>query len=103
NFVHQRFYWLERAEGGDTNAGTMYAARVEGQTITIEAPASGQLVLRLSDKLVDLDQPVSVVAGTSGKTIFEGKVARSVAAIAASLEERVDAELVAAAKLPVAW
>jgi transglutaminase-like putative cysteine protease len=100
NFVHQRFYWLERSAEA-TNAGDLYAAHVEGQTITMEAPATGKITLRLSDKLVDLDQPVRVVA--SGRTIFEGAVHRSVAAIAQSLQERADPELVATAILPVTW
>jgi hypothetical protein len=101
NFVHQHFYWLER-DAGDTKADTIYAARVEGQTITLEAPASGKLVLRLSDKLVDLDQPVSVLA-PGGRTIFEGTMQRSVASISHSLEERADPELVATAVVKVEW
>lgn len=100
NFVHQRFYWLER-NAEDANADKIYAAHVAGQTITLEAPGSGKLTLRLSDKLVDLDQPVSVVA--VGRTIFEGAVHRSVSAIAQSLEERADPEMVATALLSVSW
>jgi hypothetical protein len=100
NFVHQRFYWLERAPE-DKSADEIYAAHVEGQTITIEAPASGKLSLRLSDKLLDLDQPVRVVA--AGKTVFEGPVHRSLSAIAQSLQERADPELAATALLPVTW
>lgn len=102
NFVHQRFYWLERS-AGDTNAGTIYAAHVEGQTITIDAPASARLTLRLSDSLVDLDRPVSVVASGSGRTLFKGTVHRSVSAIADSLQERSDPELVSTALVPVSW
>src|SRR5581483_1239274 len=100
NFIHPRFYWLERV-AGDTNAETVYAAHVEGQTITIETPASGKVTLRLSDQLVDLDQPVRVVAG--GRTLFEGPVSRSLSVMAQSLRERADPELVATALLPVSW
>jgi hypothetical protein len=98
--VHTRFYWLERAP--DTSRpNEIYAAHVDGQTITIETPGTGSLTLRLSDALLDLDQPVKVLAG--GRTIFEGKVARSFAAIAQSLKEREDSATVATALLPVSW
>ena len=98
--VHARFYWLERAPDAE-RPNPIYAAHVDGQTISIETPGSGRVTLRLSDALLDLDQPVKVSAG--GRTIFEGKVARSFAAIAQSLREREDPETVATALLPVSW
>jgi hypothetical protein len=98
--THTRFYWLERAPEA-VHAGEVYAARVEGQTITIERPESGSLTLRLSDALLDLDQPVRVVA--AGRTLFEGKVERSASAIVQSLQEREDPETVATAAVRVSW
>jgi transglutaminase-like putative cysteine protease len=98
--LHTRFYWLERALGA-VQPSEIYAAHVEGQTISIEAPSSGSLTLRLSDSLLDLDRPIQVVAG--GRTIFEGPVSRSFAAVAQSLREREDPESVATALLPVSW
>jgi hypothetical protein len=100
DFTHPRFYWLERASEA-TRPDEIYAAHVEGQTITIEAPTSGKLILRLSDKLVDLDKPVRVMAG--GRSVFEGTVHRSFAAILQSLRERNDPGTVATALLPVSW
>jgi transglutaminase-like putative cysteine protease/dienelactone hydrolase len=97
---HRRFYWLERVPDAARPA-EIYAAHVDGQTISIETPGTGSLTLRLSDALLDLDQPVKVSAG--GRTIFKGKVARSFAAIAQSLKEREDPETVATALLPVSW
>jgi predicted esterase len=98
--THARFYWLERpAEAVQPNEG--YAAHVEGQTISIETPVAGSLVLRLSDALLDLDRPVRVVAG--GRTIFEGNVSRSFTAVLQSLREREDPETVATVLLPVSW
>jgi hypothetical protein len=96
--VHTRFYWMKRET---PRSNEIYAAQVEGQTITIERPASGNLTLRLSDNLLDLDQPVRVVAGK--KTIFEGKVARSFASVIRSLHEREDPELTGPAELPLSW
>jgi len=98
--THTRFYWLERPTGA-VKEREIYAAHVDGQTVTIETPATGNLTLRLSDALVNLDQPVKVIA--NGKTIFEGKVPRSFAAIEQSLSEREDPDTVATAQLPVSW
>ncbi len=98
--VHTRFYWLERAPDA-VRPNEIYAAHIDGQTITIETPATGNLTLRLSDALLDLDQPVRVVG--AGRTLFEGKVSRTFAAITQSLREREDPGTVATALLPVPW
>ena len=98
--THSRFYWLERAPAA-VRPNEVYAARVEGQTVTIETPGTGSLTLRLSDALLDLDQPVRVVAG--GRDVFEGRVPRSFAAVEQALLEREDSETVATALLPVSW
>ena len=98
--THTRFYWLERPADA-VRAYEIYAAHVDGQSVTIETPASGSVTLRLSDALLDLDQPVKVLAG--GRTIFEGKVSRSFAAIEQSLREREDLEMVATALVEVKW
>jgi len=98
--THTRLYWLQRPAEA-VKAYEIYASHVDGQTITLETPATGNLTLRLSDSLLDLDQPVKVVAG--GKTVFEGKVARSFTAIVQSLQEREDPDLTATALLPVSW
>jgi hypothetical protein len=98
--THSRFYWLERAPAA-VRPNEVYAARVEGQTVIIETPGTGSLTLRLSDALLDLDQPVRVVAG--GRNVFEGQVSRSFAAVEQALLEREDLETVATAQLPVSW
>jgi predicted esterase len=101
NALHAQFYWLQR-EADAVHVDDLYTAHVDGQNIIIDAPAQGgKLTLRLSDALLDLDQPIRVVVG--GKTVFEGKVTRSLAAIAASLQAREDPDLAATALLPVAW
>ena len=98
--THTRLYWLERAPEA-VRSNEMYAAHVDGQTISLEAPASGSLTLRLSDALLDLDRPVRVTAGA--RAIFEGSVSRSFNAIVQSLREREDPDTVATALLPVSW
>jgi predicted esterase len=98
--THTRFYWLERPADA-VKEREIYAAHVDGQTITIETPTTGKLTLRLSDQLLDLDQPIKVLA--NGKAIFEGKVPRTFAAIEQSLSERPDSATAATALLPVEW
>jgi transglutaminase-like putative cysteine protease/predicted esterase len=98
--THTRLYWLERAPDA-VHPGEIYAAHVEGQTIAIETPATGSLTLRLSDALLDLDQPIRVVTG--GRTLFEGRVKRSFAAVVQSLQERENPDTVATAQLQVTW
>jgi predicted esterase len=98
--VHTRFYWLERPADA-VQPNELYAAHVEGQTITIEAPSTGAMTLRLSDGLLDLDRPVRVETGE--RTIFEGTVSRSFAAVVQSLREREDPDSAATARLPVSW
>lgn len=98
--THTRFYWLARPADA-VKPREIYAARVDGQTITIETPASGELTLRLADALLDLDQPIKVVA--AGRTVFEDTVARSFSAIERSLSEHEDPETAATATLNVSW
>jgi len=98
--THNRFYWLERP-AETVRPNDLYVARVEGQTIQIEQPATGNLELRLSDELLDLDQPVQVIV--AGRKIFDGIVPRSLAAITKSLQERDDPAAIATASVQVTW
>jgi hypothetical protein len=100
DFTHPRFYWLERSPQA-TDPAIVYAAHVDGQTFSIESPASGTLSLRLSDELVDLDKPVRVIV--AGRTTFDGSVRRSLAAIEQSLGQQADPDLAATALLSVTW
>lgn len=100
NVLHSRFYWMERPSEG-VKPNEIYAAHVAGQHIEIERPATGKLTLRLSDAMLDLDQPIQVTA--SGKTVFAGKVRRTLDAIMQSFKEREDPENVATATLSVSW
>lgn len=85
--THERFYWLAVPKG-TAKGGQTVTAGVDGQTIVISGGGIKKLNLRLSDKLVDLDQPVVVTV--DGKEVFKGQVARTVKAIWNSLQERVD-------------
>jgi transglutaminase-like putative cysteine protease/dienelactone hydrolase len=97
---HARLYWLA-VTNSPIDTKPIVSARVSGQTITLESPASGNIALRLSDALLDLDQPIQIEA--RGKNVFAGKVPRTINAVLQSLRERNDPETVATALLPVKW
>jgi hypothetical protein len=93
--VHSRFYWLSVSE---PRPGTRIVAKREGQKFRIEgAKEAGLVRLRLNDVLADLDRPV--VIERDGIKVHEGKVTRTLAAIAASLLERFDPAAVCVAEV----
>ena len=86
---------------GSAVARQKIVARIEGRRIVIEAEKTNRLTLRLSDDLLDLDQPLEIVV--NGKTRFEGVVKRSLDAMIRSLEERPDPRSVCTALLELKW
>jgi len=86
--VHRRFYWLQVPAEVPIGDRARLVARAEGQEIVLQGDVPPRLRLRLSDRLLDLDQPVRVVA--NGQERFSGKVTRQARAMLASLEERAD-------------
>ena len=97
--THTRFYWLS-VEPGSAEARSTIIAEVTGQTIIIEAPESlASIRLRLHDRLLDLDRPITVTV--NGETHFEGAVRRTREAIDQSLEERIDPHSAAFAEVIV--
>jgi len=99
--THRRFYWLALPDDVAPAAGQTIRAKVDGQVITLESGELHAIRLRLSDKLLDLDQPITVKVGD--KVVHQGRVLRSEAAIRQSLAERADPESVATATLEVRW
>jgi poly(3-hydroxybutyrate) depolymerase len=93
--VHRRFYWLELPDNAPLRDRQRIVATVNGQTIELEGDVPEWPRLRLSDRLVDLDQPVTVKA--TGREVFSGRVSRQAGAIVASLNERADAASAATA------
>lgn len=101
NRTHDRFYWLA-VPAGTAKGGQTITAEIKGQEIVIQTSDElHQLTLRLSDQLLNLDEPIQVTV--NGKEIFSGKVKRSVQAIWNSLGERLDPESVATSTLDLKW
>ena len=98
NTLHDRFYWLavdrEQAVRGQT-----VRASVDGQTITLESEDVSSVELLLSDELVDLDQPVTIIA--NGTTVHEALIPRTEQAIRRSLELRPDPAMIATATITI--
>jgi hypothetical protein len=86
--VHDRFYWLELPSAQAMASNQQIVATVTNRTIAIEGDAPADLRLRLSDQLMDLDQPLTVTV--NGRKVFSGTVARQAVAIVTSLQERPD-------------
>lgn len=84
---HQRFYWLALGEG-DVKGRALVRAKREENRIQIETSDVDSLFVRLDDAMVDLNQPIHIVAGE--KTIYRGNVPRTIATIAKTLAERGD-------------
>ncbi|WP_265594587.1 transglutaminase domain-containing protein [Haloferula sp. BvORR071] len=86
--THDRFYWLKIPDAAAAKAGQKIEAKVEGQTITLTGEVPAKTEVRLSDALVDLDQPVKIIV--NGTEAFNAKVPRSADAIRKTLDERTD-------------
>ncbi len=97
--THDRFYWLA-VEPGRASKGSTVIALVDGQEIRIEkAEGVKTLLVRLDDRLLDLDRPVKITA--QGKTLFEGTVPRTIANLEKTLAGPGDAKLAFAAEVAV--
>jgi hypothetical protein len=89
--THDHFYWLA-VPAKSAKASSLVIASRQDQTIEIEkAEEIPHLTVLLSDKMVDLDKPVTI--SSAGRELFKGKVKRTIAELAKTLGERGDREL----------
>ncbi len=98
--THTRFYWLA-VPPAEAKERREIRAEVSGQTITLSGDVPQGMILRLSDALVNLDQPVQVRVGD--REVFQGKVPRLEEVIRESLVERADPGTAATARLVLKW
>lgn len=97
--TYGQFYWLA-VQGENRVQGSNVVASVDGQTITIEkADKISSLTLRLDDKLVDLNQPVTVQM--DGKELFQGRLTRTIKTLYQTLQERGDQQYMFPAEVDV--
>lgn len=95
---HGSFYWIALPEGGKD--GDLITAEREGQTVTLDGPSGRVIAVRLSDEMLDMDQDV-VIRASDGTELFSGGVARSQAAIEASISALGDEAAITMAEVIV--
>ncbi len=98
--THTRFYWLA-VPAPEAKPKRQIMAEADGQTIHLTGDPPQGIVLRLSDRLVNLDEPVRVLV--ADREVFRGKVVRQTDAIRTSLLERADPASAAFATLTLHW
>ena len=82
-----RFYWLAVEEGQAAPQAEVRATR-NGQQLQLQTTGVSRLLVRLDDRLVNLDQPVEIQL--NGQLAFQGIVPRTIEVLARTLAERGD-------------
>ena len=96
--IETRFYWLAVSKD-DAKEKQQITAEVEGQKIRLSGDVPPRITIRLSDELLDLDQPVQV--SVNGREVFHDRVKRSADVLRESLQERADPRSAASASIVV--
>jgi hypothetical protein len=97
--AHDRFYWLA-VPPKEMKADSLVVAKREGQTVQITAAEKvGKLLIRLDDRMVDLDKPIKVTY--DGKNLYNATPARTVEVLCKTLIGRGDPKLMFDAEVAV--
>ncbi len=96
---HDRSYWLAVPKA-EAKSDSLVIANRDGQTIHITtAEKVGKLLIRLDDRMMDLDKPVKVTH--MGKELYSGTPTRTVGTTIQTLVGRGDPKLVFDAEIVV--
>ncbi|KAA8473975.1 hypothetical protein BDE36_1652 [Arcticibacter tournemirensis] len=95
---HLSFYWLAVPRKSVKTGGEIVAS-YKGNEIDVAKNYSDTLIIRLNDKMVDLDKPVKL--NYLGKQIFKGKLQRKVSVIKKTIDERKDPDLIFSSELVI--
>lgn len=82
---HQRFYWLAAPS---IENGAVVRAQRDGQKFRIEADPGRTILLRLNDKMLDLDREIQVV--TAPDKVLKISPQRTIDVISRTIKERGD-------------
>ena len=97
---HDRSYWLA-VPPGEASGDSLVVAQRDGQAVEItSAEKVGKLLIRLDDRMADLDRPITVKY--AGKEVFNGTPPRTVAVMVRTLSGRGDPKLMFDAEIGVA-
>ena len=85
--IHSRFYWIS-TQASEAKAGDKIIATLKGNTIVFDHSDAKQVTLLLSDRLLNLDEVITVESPTHKSS--EHKATRTIMAQATSLSDRFD-------------
>ena len=91
---HSRFYWLATAK---LTPGAVVRADLKDQTIALAPGDAKQLIIRLSDGMLDLDKPVIVTS--AGKKLHAARIMRTIGVMSKTLTERGDPKSIFSAEI----
>jgi len=98
--THDRLYWLAVPKNDPSLAGAEVVAQRAGQTIEIKsAEKVSQLLIRLDERMVDLDKPVRIVY--HDQVLFDRRTPRTIATMIHTLDQRGDPQLMFDAEVEV--
>lgn len=83
--THRQFYWLAVDK---PKARAEMIAELKDQSIMLQSKDVEAVTVYLDDRMLDLDSPIRI--HSEGKTLFEGKVTRTIASLVKTLDERGD-------------
>ena len=97
--THDCLYWLAVPKGQAT-AGAEVTVDRSGQKIAVKgADHVNTLLIRLDDRMLDLDRAVTVV--DHGKTLYDGRPPRTIGTLMHTLAKRGDPKLMFSAEIEV--
>lgn len=96
--LHTQFYWLQVTKE-QAKAGALVNAQLDGQTITLQSTDVETISVLLDDRLLDLDNKVTIVV--DGKPVFDQTVPRKIRHLATCLQHRGDPNLAFSAAVEV--
>lgn len=85
--THPHFYWLS-APADQLQRGKTVRLTLQGNTVNIQQCDYNQLTLHFNDHMVNLDKPITI--RHNGKTLFKGKLPRTLTNLQTTLAERGD-------------
>ncbi|NQU19746.1 MAG: alpha/beta hydrolase [Candidatus Nealsonbacteria bacterium] len=85
--THSRFYWLA-VEPQQRRPGTEVRASLKGQQFDVRSSGIDQLIIRVNDRMLNLDEDVIVTS--DGKQLYKGRTQRSIGTLAKTLAQRGD-------------
>ena len=97
--AHDRSYWLA-VPANEMKTDSLVIAQRHGQTVEITSDERvAKLLIRFDDRIVDLDQPITIMHG--GKKLFTGTAGRTIEVLCKTLAGRGDPKLMFDAELAI--